>query len=787
MPPLYVHELGTRSIPPTIGSKAEKLRFLIRQGWQVPAGWVCSWEAHLRYRDKDPDIRAVLRTELLQKLAQDRLYAVRSSANVEDGSEHSFAGQFKTVLNVRGIDAVLTAMLSIWASTRESGVRNYLEKSGIETGDLRMAIIIQEMVEPCISGISFSKNPMTGMDEVIVEAVQGSGETLLQEGAMPMRWINKWGSWTAKAEVQDPDLELIEEVVRQTKAIAKQYGRPVDLEWVYDGQALNWVQLREITTLDIPIYSNRISREMFPGIIKPLIWSVNVPLVNGAWVRLLTELIGPHDIEPESLAGLFYHRAYFNMGTFGQILEMLGFPREMLELLMGIEAEGTEKPSFRPTRKTYSLLPRMLVFAVDKLRFASKLDQSLPQMDASLRARNEADVGHLSEGELLDRIDGLFQAAQQTAYNNIVATLLMQIYDRVLAGRLSRIGVDMQRFDLTAGMEELNRFEPNVHLARLKEQYSELDSALQKRIRKCSYQEFCLLTGVEAFQRGVAQFIDQFGHLSDSGNDFSSVPWRDNPDMILRMIIDYEPARIGAGHKIKFDDLELPMLPRLLVGALYKRARRFRWYREATSSLYTFEYGLFRNYFLALGDHLAQRGAIASREDIFHMYCDEVRETVEGDEALSQLQGVIERRKHEIERDRAIEPPSIIYGDRPPPPQAPSGNRLTGIPTSRGSHTGRAKVLLGIEDFDRLEVGDVLVIPYSDVGWTPLFAKAGAVVAESGGILSHSSIVAREYNIPAVVSVLGACRFLDDTIVTVDGYRGEITVHDSLQNELNPN
>jgi pyruvate,water dikinase len=712
---------------------------------------------------------------------------VRSSANVEDGSEHSFAGQFKTVLNVRGIDAVLAAMLSVWASTLEPGVRNYLEKSGIEAGDLKMAIIIQEMVEPCISGISFSKNPMTGMDEVIVEAVQGSGEALLQEGAPPMRWINKWGSWTAKADVQDPDLGLVEEVVQQTKVIAKQYGRPVDLEWVYDGQALYWVQLREITTLDIPIYSNRISREVFPGIIKPLIWSVNVPLVNGAWVRLLTELIGPHDIEPESLAGLFYHRAYFNMGTFGQILEMLGLPRETLELLMGIEAEGPEKPSFKPTRKTYSLLPRMLAFAVDKLRFARKLDASLPQMDESLRALNEADIGRLSEGEVLDRIDSLFETAQETAYNNIVATLLMQIYDRVLAGRLSRIGVDMQRFDLTEGMEELSRFEPNVHLARLKDQYSELDSALQLRIHQCSYQEFCLLTGIESFQRGVAQFIDQFGHLSDSGNDFSSVPWRENPDLILKMIVDYEPAQIRTGHKVNFDELGLPMLQRVLVGALYKRARRFRWYREAASSLYTFEYGLFRNHFLALGDHLAQRGAIASGDDIFHMYYSEVREIVEDDEALSQLPGVIKRRKREIDRDRAIEPPSVIYGDQPPPAQAPSGDRLTGIPTSRGSYTGRAKVLRGIEDLDQLGVGDVLVIPYSDVGWTPLFAKAGAVVAESGGILSHSSIVAREYNIPAVVSVPGACRLLDNTTVTVDGYRGEITVHDSLQNEDSPN
>jgi pyruvate,water dikinase len=89
------------------------------------------------------------------------------------------------------------------------------------------------------------------------------------------------------------------------------------------------------------------------------------------------------------------------------------------------------------------------------------------------------------------------------------------------------------------------------------------------------------------------------------------------------------------------------------------------------------------------------------------------------------------------------------------------------------------RVISGIHEFDKMRQGDVLVIPFSDVGWTPLFTKAGAVIAESGGILSHSSIIAREYNIPAVVSVPGACTLADETIVTVDGYRGEVILHES--------
>jgi pyruvate,water dikinase len=125
-------------------------------------------------------------------------------------------------------------------------------------------------------------------------------------------------------------------------------------------------------------------------------------------------------------------------------------------------------------------------------------------------------------------------------------------------------------------------------------------------------------------------------------------------------------------------------------------------------------------------------------------------------------------------RVRALTPPDTIFGEKAPPLEPSQGEELLGVPTSRGHYTGPARILQGIGDFSKVQDGDVLVIPYSDVGWTPLFAKAGAVVAESGGMLSHSSIIAREYGIPAVVSVAGACQIEEGKMVSVDGYRGTI-------------
>jgi pyruvate,water dikinase len=158
---------------------------------------------------------------------------------------------------------------------------------------------------------------------------------------------------------------------------------------------------------------------------------------------------------------------------------------------------------------------------------------------------------------------------------------------------------------------------------------------------------------------------------------------------------------------------------------------------------------------------------------------DEVRELVETGTLAHDCQESVRKRKQEINQVRDSTPPDMIYGDHAPPLVPNQEQALKGIPTSLGNYTGPARVLQGIQDMGKVQEGDVLVIPYSDVGWMPLFTKAGAVVAESGGILSHCSIIAREYGIPAVVSVTGACQLTDDTSLTVDGGRGEIIVHES--------
>jgi pyruvate,water dikinase len=355
----------------------------------------------------------------------------------------------------------------------------------------------------------------------------------------------------------------------------------------------------------------------------------------------------------------------------------------------------------------------------------------------------------------------------------------MQIYNQLLKSQLAKLGIDFENFDVTQEMPQLQELDPNFFLSDLSAQYKSLESDLQRQIANGDYRVIERFAETDDFRKGIEEFVERFGHLSDSGNDFSSVPWREDLDLVIKMIAKYSTPKEKSG-KTVCDDLELPFWKRPLVRWIYRKARLFRLNRERIGSLYTFGYGLFRNYFLALGDRFADRNIIEKRDDIFYLYIDEVRDAVDAKhDVVPTLMNLARKRKESMTEcsDKIL--PNIIYGDQPPPIEKKSMDKLKGTPTSRGYYQGPIRVIRGLGEMDRLRQGDILVIPFSDVGWTPLFSKAGAVIAESGGILSHSSIIAREYGIPGVVSVPGACQLRDGTMATVDGYAGEIFIHNN--------
>ena len=773
----YLHPISRNSKIQYAGNKAQSLVRLLTYKVRVPKTWVLLWEAYERFMAGDENIEHELSDEIRRALPLDGQFAVRSSANIEDSIDTSFAGQFNSVLNVQGVPAILSAVKAVWSQACSPGVMNYLEEKGFDCEDVKMGVVIQEMVEPVVSGVAFSKNPITGNNEIIVEAVRGSGEQLVQTGITPIRWVQKWGTFISEpSDAKDIDQAVIDAVIKETKRIVKKAGHAVDLEWVWDGKDLYFVQMREITTLDVPVYSNRISKEFFPGLIKPLIWSINTPLVNSAWVDLLTEIIGENDIDPLDLAGIFYHRAYFNMGAMGDIFEVIGIPRESLELLQGLELEGPEKPSFKPSLKTIFLMPHVLGFLLGKRKFRKQAETAIRELDQQISAYSQLELEALSLQELQQTIDQLYPIIQRSAYYNITIPLTASLFDRSFRSAMNRNGIDPNQLEMYEDMPHLDALDPNLQLKKLAQRIRETDTQAMARLEEMGEEAIANEVLDADLLKELTEFMEKFGHFSDSGNDFSQPPWRENFNTVIQMIIN-TPVDKQTQQKETFHDQQLPFYRRWVLNAVYERARSYQFLRTYISSVYTYGYGLFRNFYLEIGRRFQSAGWLAEVEDIFYLRADEIKTIIAEEKPSFDLISTTQKRAADLEADRDQLVPELIYGDTPVPLESVDGEKLKGIATSHGTYSGVARVLLGVDDIGKINSGEVLVIPYSDVGWSPLFTKAGAVVAESGGILSHSSIIAREYHIPAVVSVSQACQVLDGKTVTVNGYTGEVVIH----------
>jgi phosphohistidine swiveling domain-containing protein len=755
----YLYALSDSSIRERGGKKAENLRFLIKHHFNVPEGWVVSWDAYADYLRDGASVLRQLRQEIEHTLPIDRSYAVRSSASIEDDQDFSYAGMFVSELQVNGVDNLMQSILNVWHSMDLEAFVAYHRNQPEREPSVRLAVILQTMVKAACSGVGFSKNPMTGLSETILEAGQGTGEDQVATQQDPQRWVEKWGNWISVPEEGLLDQSVAHTLVQRIKSMAQVYGQPVDVEWAYDGTDLFFLQVRPITQLDIPVFSNRISREMLPGIIKPLVWSINTRLINREWTNILTQLTGDTSFDPDALTGHFFYRAYFNMSVFGRVFERMGMPYEALELLFGLESDGPDKPHMRPGSGFLKRIPNVLGFLISIARIEHHLTKLLSQKSKQYARLIETMKPNLSLNEWLDVVEALIDETTSVARMNIMIPMLAMMHHRMLTHLLSKHGIDTRALVLEGVDDAHNRYSPHQRLEKLRQQYPILppeDPLTQQQ-----------------FENDFDQFLKDFGHFSDSGNDFSQTPWRETPQLIRSMLSLPPHQKPQTSPALRFADLRLPRSQRFMIRWFYRRTSRFAVHREAISSMYTYGYGQFRPCFLAIGATLCEQDRLNQPDDVFYLYWSELVEVVRHKQPLDLRQRVNQRQR-DIEAVRDANVPDLIFGHETPPLTSESLPTLHGVPTSLGYYTGPARVIQGLSDFDRLEVGDVLIIPYSDVGWTPLFSKAGAVIAESGGILSHSSIVAREYHIPAVVSVRGACRIPDGTLLAVNGYTGAI-------------
>jgi phosphohistidine swiveling domain-containing protein len=792
----WLHERAARDRS-VAGGKGASLAALRAAGFDVPDGFVITTRA---FRDAGGGaLPAALAAELAR--AYRRLggrVAVRSSLVAEDGADHSFAGQLESCLNVEGEDACLAAVHRVYQSAQRASFAQYAARAAgggeAARADLNLAVIVQRMIAPRAAGAAFSVDPVTGERHVVIEAVPGVADRLMSGTAVPSLFVLDTRGALVAADRRGVDLDVLpdEAVMRLASVIrdvADLAGTPQDVEWAWAGDAVTLLQARPITGLaSSHVYSRRLVGDMSPGLIKPLLWSTHSrSMTRRVFERIFTELAGPIDLDFARLVRRVYSRMYADMTLFGQLLARTGLPANFFESLTRDDRPGRPRVS---RARLLPKLPRIAVFLWRYARAGRALEAFFERHETALRPFREADWSAVPLDTLLPESARLQDAHGDTQWHMFVGAMNMTVRNKLLQRFARRHAPGVAPGDLVRGLPRLNTLEPNVVLRHIAAGAVRLDDGaallLQSGDDRQIRQALAASEAGRSLARAMDLYLARFGHLAANGPDFTEPRWSEDPTLawraLARMLDTTDPglpaqAAAAAGDRARAAvRSRIRPLARLWFDRLVATTAAYMDRRERLSAAMTTDAFEARRLFLAIGDRLAQRGDLQTRDDVFMLYYDELRALVEQRMDALTARARIGARRAEMAADAGIVPPETFWGEHPPldAPGADPGEVLAGIPGSAGVIRGYACVVLDPAAAPAsLSKQHVLVVPFTDVGWMPLFASVGGVVAECGGQLSHTAIIAREYGLPTVVGIANATRVIrHGQAVTVDGTRG---------------
>jgi len=577
------------------------------------------------------------------------------------------------------------------------------------------------------------------------------------------------------------------------------------------------------------VWSNMNTGEVLPGVVTPATYSVIVK-VGDIMLNTLFARLGVR-FGDEPLFGRFAGRVYFNVSALTRgfaaipafsrpdVNKLLGGMQERHDFgYLGDELQETQA-SLRGTLRFFAGAPGFLSFAFSHRStkapaFAKRLRaETASLLPADLESATEEDLAR-SLRALVASLDGLtdvlaFAGMAMANYTNLQSICRRWFADDgpTLANRLvtglgdldsARTAMDLWKLARLAGSE------PALKAALLEAPPGSDPRAIARD----------LAAHGDAFLQGWDAFLNEHGHHARGEIELFTRRWREDPGYLHILLTNYlrteaAPDPIAredatARHRLALTvDLRKRLWDPVRRGVfdyVLKHAQSGSAARENLKSEAVRRMAAMRTVMLALGRRLAERGVLIEADDIFFFGLDEIEELLEAERPvdLGDATGVggtmraplesvpIGERRAEFERDRLVEPPAVFVGRLPTKTAADAshdapaaGPVLRGLAVSSGVVVGPARVIPTVDSVDRVLPGEVLVVPFTDPGWAPYLLPAAAVVMNMGGLLSHGSIIAREYGVPAVVNVGPATTIIrTGQRVRVDGDHGVVTILD---------
>jgi pyruvate,water dikinase len=726
--------------------------------------------------------------------------AVRSSATAEDLPEAAFAGQQETFLNVVGEHALIEAVRGCWMSLWSERAILYRARQHGEQANVKLAVVVQQMISADVAGVMFTANPITGdRNELTIDANPGLGESVVSGSVMPDHFVlnkrtrqikekqlgRKEFSIRARPEGGTEQInstrELSKSFALPTHAVTRlaqlgaeiehHYGAPQDIEWAWIRDASETgsfyiLQSRPMTALPEAIKVSGPMRmilpmlaEMWPTRPYPLDMTTFTGAIERAIGNLLVAMIGKSAPSPdESFLEEDGVVVRFNPPQVHPSLSMLFTP--------WITIWRTRQ--YDPARWTED--PLLAEYVESVHTFNQRKLQSLT-WQANLNTLHEA-------LEFLPRSMQLRERYIPQTIPGLIGLWLLLL----LARHRDRYGA------LVSGVKTKTT-ETNQALEDLAKQIR-TDSELRALFSRHDGKE--LIAALQASKIGKAflkhfdEFLDKYGHR-ETALTVSQPAWRDQPEnvlAILKVLAGTEPGKpesYEAWQRIRDELLNKSILGSRILRNLFlnalTRARCFFQIREDTHFYATMVQPVIRHIALELGRRLVEVGALNEVSDVFHLRLEELEPCGEAwppkEQEIAHVRSIVTRRKRKrlSLASKPIIDPRLLATTQP----AGEGILLTGTSGSPGVAQGPARIIRQVSEFGNLHTGDILVAPVTNPAWTPLFQRAAAVVVDTGGSASHAAIVAREYGIPAVMGTIqGTAKLKDGQWITVDGTRGQI-------------
>lgn len=775
-----------------IGIKAKNLFLLKKEGVNVP-NLFC-----IKSKDSLTDKIDKYLDENFKKGVK---FAIRSSSSVEDSDELSFAGQFDTYLNIERKD-----LKEVIEKCRNPISKNVLAIYANGKNKIEINIIVQEMVNSQKSGVIFTSNPQGILNETVIVVGKGIGKNIVEDKIATTSYYYNRTDNVYYYEKQEGAILLtsdeVDELIENVKKIENIFGKMLDIEFAIANNKIYILQVRKITTLDVNnpiVLDNSNIVESYPNITLPLTQSfikeAYYQVFKGALFRITngTEVLDKYSVVLRNTITVANGRVYYILNNFYNILKLLPFEKNIIKIwqeMMGIDYKNIIWN--KEIKINFSTKIKVIRSFFELLKSNSQEMHELEKYFLKIEDYyNKNYTKDLDNKSLIKLYEELKNMVIKKWYITIINDMYAFIYTYLVKRQLRKEKVEDYEIvsnKLISKIKNLESMKPLEGIINISKYVKE--NNILKDLEKLNTDNevkkyLCSNTVDKKFKSEFINYIKNYGDRNIEELKLESKTFRTSPIILVKKIIEYSnDNNLDTYLSLNVDkDLDIKISSKLK--KYLKNAEDGIRAREKSRLARSKLYGYMRSIVLSISENFVNEKIIENVDDIFYLYYNEIEDVINSKNV--DLKSIISSRKNEYKMYEML--PSytrIIFSSKVFNKKHENINNdvikvnndeLIGIACSSGIVQGQVVVINSnnIQDVD--VKGKIIVTKMTDPGWIYLIAKAIGLISEKGSLLSHSAIISRELQKPAIVGVKNVTKILkDNDYVRLDADKGVIEI-----------